>query len=242
MSDQKTVPKGLRESEVECGNFKKPPISYIPVDDKIGEKVKSKAGTFKVKIDDKILVNASVWTGGNPKGFLIQVISAMGYIERSKLYKKWVSAKTKVDKYAADLQDTRNSVSDLLVRSKKLKKAQEKSNEPATAPTAKAAKKGMTDTPTVPDDPSEKDKIAEELAQLRESLVAILRIGNQPKRKRERLVIQFLHSTKICLTKPPSINGTKLSKSRSVSLRGPISMAKPTLQPVRKRSSLLKTV
>ena len=36
MSDQKTVPKGLRENEVEWGNFKKPPIPYIPVDDKIG--------------------------------------------------------------------------------------------------------------------------------------------------------------------------------------------------------------
>ena len=81
MSDQKTVPKGLRENKVERGNFKKLPIPYIPVNDEIGEKVKSKAQTFKVKIDDKAMVNASVWTGGNPEGFLIHVISAMGYIE-----------------------------------------------------------------------------------------------------------------------------------------------------------------
>ena len=85
MSDQKTVPKGLRENEVERGNFKKPPIPYIPVNDKIGEKVKSELRTFKVKLDEKTTVNASVWTGGNPEGFLIQVISALGYIERSKL-------------------------------------------------------------------------------------------------------------------------------------------------------------
>ena len=80
----------------------------------------------------------SVWTGGNPKGFLIHVISAMamGYIECSKLYEKWVSAKTKVDKHTADLQDTQNSVNDLLSRAKKLKKAKQKSNKPATAPTA----------------------------------------------------------------------------------------------------------
>ena len=56
MSDRKMVPKGLRESEVECSNFKKPPIPYIPVDGKIGEKVKSEARTFKVKIDDKTTV------------------------------------------------------------------------------------------------------------------------------------------------------------------------------------------
>ena len=104
MSDQKTFPKGLRENEVERGNFKKPPIPYIPVNNEIGVKVKSKKQTFKVKLDDKTVVNASVWTGGNPEGFLINVISALGYIERSKLFKKWVSARTEVDKYVKDLQ------------------------------------------------------------------------------------------------------------------------------------------
>ena len=60
MSDQKTVPKGLRENEVERGNFKKPPIPYIPVEDEIGEKVKHDSRTFKVKLDNKTTVNASV--------------------------------------------------------------------------------------------------------------------------------------------------------------------------------------
>ena len=167
MSDQKTVPKGLRENEVERSYFKKLLIPYIPVDDKIGETVKSKAQTLKVKIDDKTAVDASVWTGGNPEGVLIHIISAMGYIERSRLYEKWVSAKTNdVDKYAADLQDTQDAVTTLLARSKKLKKAQEESDEPATALPAQA-KKGKTNTPTVPDEPSEKEKITDELAQLR---------------------------------------------------------------------------
>ena len=105
MSDQKTVPKGLRKNEVERGNFKKPPIPYIPVEDEIGEKVKHDLRTFKVKIDDKTTVNASVWTGGNPEGFLIHVNSALNYIKRSKLYEKWVSAKTAVAKADKDLQD-----------------------------------------------------------------------------------------------------------------------------------------
>ena len=41
MSDQKTVPKGLREQEVERGNFKQPSIPYIPGEDEVGKKVKS---------------------------------------------------------------------------------------------------------------------------------------------------------------------------------------------------------
>ena len=75
------------------------------MEDEIGKKVKSEGRTFKVKIDKKTTVNASVWTGGNPKGFLIHVISAMNYIERSKLFKKWVSTKTKVDSHVLDVQD-----------------------------------------------------------------------------------------------------------------------------------------
>ena len=61
--------------------------------------------TFKVKTDDKTTVNASVWTGGNPEGFLIHVISAIGYIEHIKLFEYWVSAKTQVDKFTKDAKD-----------------------------------------------------------------------------------------------------------------------------------------
>ena len=99
MSDQKTVPKGLRKQVVEHGNFKKPPIPYIPVEGEVGEKVKIDARTFKVKIDAKTTVNASVWTGGNSEQFLIHVISATGYIERSKLFEVWASCKSEIDKY-----------------------------------------------------------------------------------------------------------------------------------------------
>ena len=60
MSDQKTVPKGLRSQEVERGNFKPPPVPYIPGEDEVGEKVKSNNRTFKVKIDDKTTVSGQV--------------------------------------------------------------------------------------------------------------------------------------------------------------------------------------
>ena len=122
MSDQKTVPKGLRDNEVERGNFKKPPIPYIPVNNDIGKNVKSDARTFKVKLDDKTTVTASIWTGANPEGFLIHVISALGYIERSKLLEKWVIAKKTVKYHSVTLQSERDAVTALLVRSKTLQR------------------------------------------------------------------------------------------------------------------------
>ena len=109
--------------------------------------MKSEARTFKVKIDDKSTVNASVWTGGNSEGFLIHVISALGYNKRSKLYDHWISAKTAQDKCAADLKGHRNQVTKYLDSVNKQKKTQKAGS--ATAPPAQA-KTGMTTTPTVP--------------------------------------------------------------------------------------------
>ena len=163
MSNQKTVPKGLREQEVERGNFKKPPIPYIPVEDEVGEKVKNDVQTFKVKIDNTTTVNASVWTGGNPKGFLIHIISTVGYIERSKLFKNWTSQKTQIDKYSKDVTDYNRYIS---IQNKELKKAQEEAKKAATAPAAPADDddEGMIITPVIPADISKKvDSVMEEI-------------------------------------------------------------------------------
>ena len=102
MSDQKPVPKGLLEQEVEQGHTKKQPILYIPVNDIIGDKVKSDACTFKVKIDNK----TSVWTGMNPEGFLIHVISAMNYLDHTKLFEEWASTKNSKERHSKDLKVT----------------------------------------------------------------------------------------------------------------------------------------
>ena len=137
MSDQKTVPKGLRSQEVERGNCKPPPVPYIPVEDEVGDKVnKSENRTFKVKIDDKTNVNASVWTGGNSEQFLIHVISAMGYIERCKLFSAWTSFKTEIKKYKEDvtLHGTALEMSE-----EELKKAQEEARQAITAQAAPGA-------------------------------------------------------------------------------------------------------
>ena len=96
-------------------------------------------------------VNASVWTGGNPEGFLIHVIGAIEYIERSKLFESRVSYKTQVDKYNKDAKEIREYLADL---NNKLKKARERANELTTALSTIT---GTTDTPTIPDDLSAKN-------------------------------------------------------------------------------------
>jgi len=47
MSEAKSVPKGLKDQEVEKGNVKKrPPIPYVPVVDEVQEAVKGKDSTY----------------------------------------------------------------------------------------------------------------------------------------------------------------------------------------------------
>ena len=59
--------------------------------------MKSDLCTFKVKIANKTTINMAISTGRNLKGFIIHVISAMNYIERSKLFEEWFSAKNVKD-------------------------------------------------------------------------------------------------------------------------------------------------
>ena len=100
-----------------------------------------------MKINDKTTVNASVWTGGNSKQFLIHVISATGYIERSKLFKVWASFKSEVDKYWKDVENLKT----FLVNSNdELKKAQEEARQAITA--AAAGDEEVSIAPNVPPD------------------------------------------------------------------------------------------
>ena len=106
MSDQKAVPKGLRNQEVKRGHTKKPPILYIPLEDKIGDKVKGDPQSFKVKINKKMTVNASLWIGGNQESILIHIIlGKLNFRIRTKLFDKWKSTKSKKDLHYKDLLD-----------------------------------------------------------------------------------------------------------------------------------------
>ena len=186
MSDLKTVPKGLRKEEVERGNFKPAPIPYIPVEDDVVEKVKSESiRTYKVKIDDKTSVNASVWTGGSPEGFLIHVISAMGYIERCKLCYSWTSFKKEIDEYVRDVANFKT----LLVDAKDdLKKAEDDARQAIAAQEVTAAgEENVAIAPNVPPDiqqaiTSAKNTVARWMGQIKSTKEAI-QVANKEKQK-----------------------------------------------------------
>ena len=82
-SDQKSILKGLCDQEVERGHMKKLSILYNPVENEIGDKVKGDSHTFKVKIDEKTTINASIWQGGNQENFLIHIIGTLNNCVRT---------------------------------------------------------------------------------------------------------------------------------------------------------------
>ena len=91
----------------------------------------------------------------------------MNYIERSKLFEKWLSVKEKVDQHVSDVQDVRNYLDDL---NAKLKKAQERANKSTTASMVRMTKQGSIDTPTVPVELSEKiQKFMDEIDEFKET-------------------------------------------------------------------------
>ena len=141
MSNQNSIPKGLCSQEVKRGHIKKPPIPYIPVENEIGDGVKGEPHTFKVKINEKTTVNASIWTGRNLEGFLIHVISALNYCARNKLIKKWTSAKNEKFLYKKDLQDINNYIWVLYNVKKSPPESKKTASEKTSAGTTMANKK-----------------------------------------------------------------------------------------------------
>ena len=70
MSDQKAVPKGLCDQDIERDHTQKLLIlPYIPLEDETGEKVKADPCTIKVKVNGKTTANVLVWMGGNQESF-----------------------------------------------------------------------------------------------------------------------------------------------------------------------------
>ena len=74
-------------------------IPYIPLEDEIGDKVTADPS-----------VNASVWTGESQESFLIHIIGAINYCNRTKLFEKWKAPKNERDNLQADLKESYNYV------------------------------------------------------------------------------------------------------------------------------------
>ena len=79
MSD-KAVPKELKDFEVERGYTRRPPISYIPIQDEVSESVTKASGAseYKLELPGGTKVQHALWESGNNEAFLKHVMSAMG--------------------------------------------------------------------------------------------------------------------------------------------------------------------
>ena len=90
MSEAKSVPKGLKDHEVEKGSVKKrPPVPYVPVVDEVQDavnKTKGKTATYTIKLPDKTQFTVNIWDTGTPEAFLIHVQTAVSACKRKGLF------------------------------------------------------------------------------------------------------------------------------------------------------------
>ena len=82
MSEAKSVPKGLKDQEVERGSIKKHlPIPYVPVVDKVQDvlnKSKGKESTYTIKLLHKTEFTVNVWDAGTPEASAVSACKRKG--------------------------------------------------------------------------------------------------------------------------------------------------------------------
>ena len=84
MSDNKALPKGLQDEEVERGKIKRSPVPYIHLVDPILDIVESKSGKkhFSVSLLDETVVYHAVYDDGLNKAFVIHVKQVLSFCKR----------------------------------------------------------------------------------------------------------------------------------------------------------------
>jgi hypothetical protein len=129
----KSVPKGLRDQEVERASPHQPPIPYIPVEDKIAEQVKEAAGTgsFKIELPNSTKVTQSQWNLGNNEAFLIHVMSALSICDRKKLFETYEKAETALDEAREEAKVAKVILVELDPKATKEQKSQAKKDHEA---------------------------------------------------------------------------------------------------------------
>ena len=97
MSENKAIPKGLKDEEVERGKVRRPPIPYVPPEDPIQESVEKISGTknFKVTLPDGTVVYHKVYDGGSNEAFIIHVKEVIKLAERKNYFDYYEAAEHK---------------------------------------------------------------------------------------------------------------------------------------------------
>ena len=145
MREDKALPKGLHDEDVERGRIKRPPVPYIPPADPIQDAVEGKATTkkFKVTLHDGTTAYHAVYDSGSYKAFVIHVQEVLNFCKNKGLFKAYKKSKL----HLLDCITRSNGAKDKLTEAKEdptssedRMKVLEKSQELATTAVLLAAK------------------------------------------------------------------------------------------------------
>ena len=103
MSD-KSIPKGLKDFEVERGYTKWPPIPYIQKEDEVAELATKASGAseYKLELPGGTKVQRALWESRNNEAFLNHVMSVMSYVTRRGYFKEYEEAKREAGRVVLD--------------------------------------------------------------------------------------------------------------------------------------------
>lgn len=148
MSEAKSVPKGLKDQEVEKGTVKKrPPIPYVPIVDEVQDAVnksKGKEGTYTIKLPDKTQFTVNIWDTGTPEAFLIHVQTAVNACKRKGLFSDFDDATDDVADLSKKLVTYREVIATAKAEKKKPPADVEKSVQDCLAELAVAREEQVT--------------------------------------------------------------------------------------------------
>ena len=132
MSEAKSVPKGLKDQEVERGSVKKrPPVPYVPVVDEVQDavnKTKGKESTYTIKLPDKTQFTVNIWDTGTPEAFLIHVQTAVSACRRKGLFSDFGAATEKARVANEEVTTFREVIK--TAKARKVKKGEEQPKPP----------------------------------------------------------------------------------------------------------------
>ena len=99
MSENKAIPNGLKDHEVERRNLKRPPIPYIPAEDAVSDTVKKSKGKkdYTVKLPDGTKISHSLFNTGSNEAFMIHVQEVLGFCDRKNFFALYAHAEGALD-------------------------------------------------------------------------------------------------------------------------------------------------
>ena len=143
MSDSKSVPKGLKDTECERNPRKsRPPIPYVPVVDEVQDALaKDKKKPLTIRLDDKTSFSAAIWDRGTPEAFLIHVQEALNACTRKGHFRDLEEAEAAIVTSNANLTNLEELIADALSAGVNAPEGSADDLEAARKSLAKAVKK-----------------------------------------------------------------------------------------------------